>query len=395
MTDLDVALAAAPKESREAADFFLAQGGIVNPGLLFDRFLPRADKIKKDDGAKHQALAAIILVNNQRTHRGLLSAWNERWLKMVESAGAQIFERSTAAPLIVGLGRKGAFEIGFSFHRYGFPYILGSALKGMARTWGFFAVLSSADNLDLEALPEEAVPKRLEALEKQLTEPDEKKFENLLRAGWPSAAHTIIRCFRRIFGTQQAAGQAVFFEAIPRADGQNRPELAMDILNPHYPEYTTGKKLPTNWQDPQPTKFLTVGQREVFKFAIGWRGEPDLEAHSKAVEWLQCALAQIGAGAKTSAGYGVFSDTAPKEAQPVQPHAGPFVDEIVSGTVYDDSDSDGFWISVEGFSTEENGFLAWLPDDQSTNNLKVGDPVTAQVLPYTKRMSRTTIRRIA
>ena len=381
--------AAAPQATREAVAVHLTGGGILNPGLLFDRFLPRADQIGDDPEAKQRALEGILNAVNERTHRGLLAAWNARWDKTAEAAGGEIFERACAAPLIVGLGRKGMFEIGFSFHRSGFPYIPGSALKGLARTWAFFQVLEQAGNFDLESLSEQEVPKRLEELEKQLTEPDEKTFVRILQADWLASAHQAAIWFRQVFGHKKFAGHAIFMEAIPRADGRNRPGMVLDILNPHYPEYTAGKSLPTNWQDPQPTKFLTVRRGVVFRFAVGWRGEPGDKAHAQAEAWLQDALARLGVGAKTSAGYGYFAESAPKAADPVQPVSGPFVDEVVTGRVYA-QEGNGYWVWLDGISTEENDFLAWLPA-VNIPELKEDDAVTAVIQPY-RKLDRTVLQ---
>jgi hypothetical protein len=87
-------------------------------------------------------------------------------------------------------------------------------------------------------------------------------------------------------------------------------------MNPHFPEYYQGKKAPTDCQNPVPIYFLTVAPGTEFRFAVGWRGTLDEKTEkllNKAVEWLKCGLMELGAGAKTSAGYGYFIETHPTQ----------------------------------------------------------------------------------
>lgn len=118
---------------------------------------------------------------------------------------------------------------------------------------------------------------------------------------------TLADAFRAIFGTTACAGQAVFLDAIPAAP----PRLELDIMNPHVPDYYRdgGKTPPTDWQNPVPVYFLTVAPGTEFQFAVGWRGRLDAtgRAHrERAKTWLIAALTELGAGAKTGAGYGYF-----------------------------------------------------------------------------------------
>lgn len=101
------------------------------------------------------------------------------------------------------------------------------------------------------------------------------------------------------------SGRAVFFDAAPA----RLPKLELDIMNPHYPKYYQGKEPPTDSQSPVPVYFLTVASGVEFRFAVGWRGPLDDEARqlrSLAQGWLIKGLTELGAGAKTSAGYGYF-----------------------------------------------------------------------------------------
>lgn len=235
-----------------------------NPGLLFERYAP---DLRSGDHLKKPALEDVRRCDLD--HRAL-SAYRSRWRALVEGADAISFEAKAAWRFVTGLGGKGPLEVGFTFHRiYGFPIIPGSGLKGLARAWAYFTLKAN----DPESDPEK--------------DPD----------------------FVAVFGREPegdgdtgSAGGAVFFEAIPIS----RPELDLDVMNPHYPDYYSGDDPPNDGQNPKPVFFLTVKPGVRFAFAIGWRGAPDAERHQLAVEWLQRGLEELGAGAKTSAGYGYW-----------------------------------------------------------------------------------------
>lgn len=230
-----------------------------NPGLLFDRYAPdwgRNSSLKK---------AGLELVQRTRVDTRLLAALERRWRALLQSCNAAVFEASPQWRLIVGLGRKGPLEVGFAFHRlYGIPIIPGSSLKGIARAYASLVLGKSEDDLDFCAV------------------------------------------FGRSPGSEGEGGQAgrvVFFDAIPLEE----PRLELDVMNPHFPQYYQRDEAPSDWQSPVPIYFLTVGQGTRFLFGVGCRGKPDEDAmrlRDVAAEWLKKGLRELGAGAKTSAGYG-------------------------------------------------------------------------------------------
>ena len=87
-------------------------------------------------------------------------------------------------------------------------------------------------------------------------------------------------------------------------------------MNPHYPEYYSGNEAPTDWQNPKPIKFLTV-ENTPFNFALALNKKETDQNRNKidsdpallnaAEAWLKKALEEHGVGAKTSVGYGYFS----------------------------------------------------------------------------------------
>src|SRR5581483_2240589 len=93
-----------------------------NPGLIFDRFAPdiSSEPSRPDEPWKKQGLTRVIDAS-ARTDRALLQAWNQRWLAAADAVSAVPFSLRTDWRLVAGLGRKTSYEVGFSFHRYGFP----------------------------------------------------------------------------------------------------------------------------------------------------------------------------------------------------------------------------------------------------------------------------------
>ena len=237
-----------------------------NPGLIFDRFVPdwRQPGEVKSEGLKDVCKASA------KADGRLLQGWNARWEVTVSAFRGRPRSLKTEWRLIAGLGRKGPLEVGFTFNRYGFPILPGSSVKGIARAYAH--LVEERDESDSEFLT------------------------ILGRAPQRGEDETVAQ-----------AGRAVFFDAIPAGV----PRLERDIMNPHYPEYYQGNGYPTNWQNPVPVSFLTVAADTEFRFAVGWRGTWDESAQTlreQAEAWLIGGLTTLGAGAKTSAGYGFFQE---------------------------------------------------------------------------------------
>ncbi len=261
-----------------------------NPGLIFDRFAPdlsvqnlprREQDTLKKTGLKTVQQAA------ERADGALLQSWNARWEAGARAAHAEPFSLKTDWRLIAGLGRKGPLEVGFTFHRYGFPILPGSSVKGIARAYAWLIEerrdTDPDPNLDFIAIFGRA--------------PKEGEDDSLAQTG-----------------------AAIFFDAIPG----RLPRLELDIMNPHYPKYYQGDGAPpTDGQNPIPVYFLTVASNTEFRFAVGWRGpldETGRRQQALAREWLLGGLTRLGAGAKTSAGYGYFQESvAVAASQPLPP----------------------------------------------------------------------------
>ncbi len=279
-----------------AAVYRSANKSSLNPAVIFDRYAPDLSRAENNKEAwKKQALQAAAV----SADAGALRAYIERWRALTQAAGAQSFTMQTDWRFIPGLGRKSALEIGFGFHRYGFPYLPGSAVKGIARTWALFELAEAAE------LPADS-PEILNNLDQLLAKPAEEFDKELKNAhDWRglAARRQEAERFRMAFGALDQAGGAVFFEAIPA----KAFPLEIDIMNPHFGPYYQGKDAPADWHNPVPVAFLTVPAGQPFHFAVGWRGgSKRAEWLNQAAAWLRQGLKELGAGAKTAAGYGYF-----------------------------------------------------------------------------------------
>ena len=171
------------------------------------------------------------------------------------------FARLLAAPewrLAVGLGNNAnAHQVGLSLHgTYGWPVIPGSSLKGLALAWARSSSEAKPDDVE------------------------------------------------RVFGTTKHAGSVRFLDAFPAG----RPvAVEADVLTPHVKPYydsmadSRARSLvsPAEYHNPVPVTFLTVRGT----YAVDLYG-PDQDDLKLVAGWLRQAGDELGAGAKTAAGYG-------------------------------------------------------------------------------------------
>ncbi len=176
------------------------------------------------------------------------------------------FELVTASRMVVGLGIESVLETNLRLHHtYGIPIIPGSALKGLARS----------------------VARR--------------------------SIDTSNPIFQTAFGEPKQAGSVIFFDALPLPQLNNHNlslKLQLDVMNVHFPDYYTGQRFPTEWQNPNPIFFLTVAPETAFLFSLAVPPDRDRQTLSQVAQWLQQGLTTMGIGAKTSAGYGFFRTVA-------------------------------------------------------------------------------------
>lgn len=257
---------------------------------------------------------------NSRIEEGILASFRTRWRSAAAAAGAAVFPMWTESPLIIGLGAKGTLETAITLHPlYGFPYIPGSALKGIARAAAFFELAGAMgiDGVDNETYG--ALKKRKEKTPLQkLAEALDEGLDGKDAAKWPAAYQQfekLIRKFRLLFGWRGGAGRAVFFDGVPA----RVPAIAPEVMTPHFKGYYAEGSPPDDADSPNPISLLAVARGTPFYFAVAPRlGPQDNGLRDKAILWLVKGLEELGLGGKTAAGYGFFQESKPKDArQPV------------------------------------------------------------------------------
>ncbi len=256
-------------------------------GLLLDKFseFPEESERKMQEFQKK----ALNEVCKSRGDRKLLKSLNSRRSQMLEKANAMPLLMRTQGAMTLHLSRAGTWEnAGISLHPiYGFVYLPGSGLKGLARAW--------AETVWAPAQPnQEQAWRTIEDAFGYTPNSEKAKIRNK-KGGWRPPDVSL--------RTSSATGQLVFHDAWPSA----WPHLEVDITNSHFTKYYQGNRAPDDTEDPNPVYFLAVGPGVEFQFAVSDRkrssDDPLLE---QGLEWLQDALTAEGAGAKTGAGYGRF-----------------------------------------------------------------------------------------
>jgi len=150
--------------------------------------------------------------------------------------------------LLIG-SEQSIYETSIRLHHiYGIPYIPSTAIKGVVKSY-----------LELE-----------------------KKLDNYID----------------LFGTEEKEGKIIFFDAFPTS----KPNIKIDIMNPHYGDYYNKNKAPTDDKNPIPINFLTV-EDTTFQFLIASKEEID----KNFITLFEEALQNHGIGAKTAVGYGYFT----------------------------------------------------------------------------------------
>jgi CRISPR-associated protein Cmr6 len=264
--------------------------GLCHPGLWLDKFArPGQQKIQRDEIIQVCKLtetlrndgATMLKEARVRREENLAALAADKWA----------FTAETTGPFTLHLARVAVLEnAGIYLHpAYGFPYIPGAALKGMAHAYACEVWLPMRSE-------RQAAWKRICDV-----------------FGWaPSPWLRELADKHKVVAPEgECSGSVVFHDAWPL----EWPTLICDILNNHHPKYYAGEgnNPPGDWEDPNPVYFLALASRIAFDFPLSWRplaalnAQEDEESGIKlACQWLLGALEHRGAGAKTNTGYGRF-----------------------------------------------------------------------------------------
>lgn len=230
-----------------------------------------------------------------------------------------VLEGKIDGKLIVGLGGTHVAETSIMLHHiYGIPYIPGSALKGVTRYYCLKELFEEAEEgNDREQILcfEKIIGEKISKIKEELK--DEKKFEQKYKAGGKTFENIInwfnndknegkIEEFQNIFGTQDTEGKVIFMDSYPE-----KFDFKIDIMNPHYSNYYSGKTPPVDYLNPVPIFFLVLENSTFIINLFSKNGE----LLKKAVEKVKKALTTYGIGAKTSLGYGMFQKVEEKDSK--------------------------------------------------------------------------------
>ena len=265
---------------------------IKSPALFFNKFMPTPEQ--------KQLKSSFLMEFARQMQTKELEDLVEH-VRMRLEAQLCVLQKSFESPplvvdcidcqvvwrMIVGLGAANVLETDMTLHRlYGFPYIPGSAVKGLVRTFAFWQIATKLDITDKDKL---------------------EKLANEIDSGNKTQLCQEIRQLQQIFGSTDQQGLVIFFDALPL----RLPELELDIMNPHYSKYYEGSEPPADWLEPVPIPFLTVRQGATFRFY--WASQ-DPTLLPMVRSWLQRAVNELGVGAKTRAGYGELKEASTAQA---------------------------------------------------------------------------------
>lgn len=286
-----------------------------HPGLWLDKFArPGNEMVQYDEINQICLLNKIVSEEDGKKILTEARARRERNLAIL-GADTWTLTARTTGPFTLQLARTSALEnAGICLHSvYGFPYIPGTALKGMARGYAetvwFHGQYQAKGENDPTPLNQEEEQKAINAW---------RKIEQVF--GWT------VRLDAEKHWKPQAIpkpkenasiGAVVFYDAWPLV----WPKLTCDIVNSHHADYYSaskkelkedpGKHAPGDWGNPVPAYFLAMARDSEFDFPLSFgkniEQEAQMEASMKlAAQWLLGALEHRGAGAKTNTGYGRF-----------------------------------------------------------------------------------------
>ncbi len=254
------------KEAKAALDQ-LSNGGktdVWNLGLYYQKL--HANWVLENGWPKfdNENFLSEIIKKGANKDTALADEHIERLYYLVRRLKGHIQLYELTERFVTGTGLEHPLEVGFLWHHtLGVPYLPGSSVKGLVRTWVE------------EWLPEEAA--------------NEDAVKRVFGSGAGDGGSSV--------------GSVIFFDALPCG----RLLFEPDIMTPHYGPYYKEEEPPGDWNNPTPIPFLALGKKQRFIFFVAPRTTDDAADCTLVLSWLEKALGVLGAGAKTAAGYGSFT----------------------------------------------------------------------------------------
>jgi CRISPR-associated protein Cmr6 len=313
---------------------------VVHPGLQISKFVEwrhESKEPKPDRAAFQKACAALAKLSE------LVRAWRARrtnWLRVLgERARTLIVEAKT--PCVLWLAAPTPLELGFCLHHtYGLPYLPGTGLKGLARAAMRRSILGVTQVEWANASTDELAGLTAKRKDEPKEQPDpETPIKELFGEG----------------GDKGWAGKVDFLDGIPLEAGC----LEQEVMSPHHASYYQGEsQFPHDCEDPIPLPFLRIKPGARFEIALVARGnlgdEDAKSALRDAEKYLLQGLEEMGLGAKTSSGYGLFQRAASASVSSTREQAGresaPPEKKTVNGAV------------IERFDRNEDRIVFKAPD---------------------------------
>ncbi|MEL6676287.1 MAG: type III-B CRISPR module RAMP protein Cmr6 [Bacteroidota bacterium] len=267
-----------------------------NAGLLFYRgYYQNIDFVGTTDSVKEANTAAFKEANRLLTSIPLPSESPAASYEKIP--GTQGFQAQTQYPgLILGSGyqhetrQEGELKLGFFFdHTTGLPVIPGSSIKGLLRS------AFSHPALIGHLLGRELSPAQVEQLALAIFEGKEPTGE-LDEAGNPE------------YAVMSMSRHDTFFDAFPVAQEGEKGVFAEDFLTPHAPGQSDGA-----FKNPIPISFLKVRAGISYRFLFRLHDSQELGVSAKEkLSLFEQLILTLGLGAKTSVGYGQFTNSQKK-----------------------------------------------------------------------------------
>ena len=287
------------------------------PGLIFQKWQAwdDFDKFDRKDARPGYLRDIAAAVHAVYQNQSAYPVWHQRYIAALTALGIDNLKTyRTVWRLIVGWGSNPALEAGLTLHHlYGFPYIPGSAVKGLLHHCAELETMEMVDltaakfkedqplpldkdpdawldtlisrlclikvifgslhlekaevkheNSTLHLFGEECPKPLLEVLKRKLDRQagDLKKHRQDLPDSWKKID------LRLEYLLEENAGSLVrFYDAVPKPDQDKL--LQTDIVNCHYSEYYSDTDLshpPSDDQQPIPVTFLAVRPGAAFQF---------------------------------------------------------------------------------------------------------------------------------
>ncbi len=217
-----------------------------------------------DKKAAIQCAAKAVTGPERRRLAADALARRQGWLGPLEREGrARRLRLVATTDAVLGLASPGPLEVGLALHHvYGFPVLPGSSLKGVA-----------------------------------------------LRAARAARDPGIAEAR---YGTREGAAAVTILDGLPAEPWA----VELDVMTPHFGGWYRDGRTPDDTESPVPVNFLVLRRSSAFEVALLARGPRDASHLDATVEDLRTGLDELGLGAKTAAGYGVFA------VEPCPPPAG-------------------------------------------------------------------------